>query len=165
MASVAERLRRAREEQNLTVYQVAEITKIKTDHIRALEAGRFDTFAAPVYIRGFVRTYAKALKLDVEDTTHALEDELGQIKKFKQPPSLLTEPRTPLDTVLLQLTRLKWQRWLPILGVLLVLAIGVIIVRGCATAERRDPLKDLGPGIYRPKQTNSGELLPLPGTK
>ena len=165
MASVAERLRRAREEQNLTVYQVAEITKIKTDHIRALEAGRYDTFAAPVYIRGFVRTYAKALKLDVEDTTHALENELGQIKKFSQPPSLLAEPRTPLDTVFLQLTRLRWQRWAPVLGVVAILLIGGAIVRSCATAKRTDPLKNLGPGIYKPKQTNSGDLLPLPGTK
>src|SRR5258705_11311017 len=39
MATVAEQLRRAREAQNLNVYQVAEITKIKTDHIRALESG------------------------------------------------------------------------------------------------------------------------------
>ena len=165
MASVAERLRRAREEQNLTVYQVAEITKIKTDHIRALEAGRYDSFAAPVYIRGFVRTYAKALKLDVTDTTSALDTELGQIKKFSQPPSLSPEPRTPLDTVLLQLTRLKWQRWAPVLAVIAVLSIGIVIVRGCATAKRTDPLKNLGPGIYKPKQTNSGETLPLPGTK
>src|SRR5688572_32677046 len=111
MPTVAELLRHAREEQKLNIYQVAEITKIKTDHIRALEAGRYDTFAAPVYIRGFVRTYAKALKLDVNDTTNALDNELGQIKKFSQPPSLSPEPRTPLDTVLLQLTRLRWQRW------------------------------------------------------
>src|SRR5688572_19947568 len=101
MASVAERLRRAREEQNLTIYQVAEITKIKTDHIRALEAGRYDSFAAPVYIRGFVRTYAKALKLDMSETTTALDSELGQIKKFSQPPSLSNEPRTVVDVLLL----------------------------------------------------------------
>ena len=73
MPTVAELLRQAREEQKLNIYQVAEITKIKTDHIRALEAGQYDAFSAPVYIRGFVRTYAKALRLEkarelVEDT-------------------------------------------------------------------------------------------------
>ena len=36
MPTVAEQLRTAREAQGLTVYQVAEITKIRTDHIRAL---------------------------------------------------------------------------------------------------------------------------------
>ena len=37
MVTVSEQLRRAREAQELDIYQVAEITKIKTDHIRALE--------------------------------------------------------------------------------------------------------------------------------
>lgn len=163
MLTVAEQLRRAREEQHLTIYQVAEITKIKTDHIRALEAGRYDSFAAPVYIRGFVRTYAKALKLDVAETSEALDAELGNIKKFSQPPPL-SGPRTALDTVFLRLTQLRWQRWAPILAVALVLGIGLAVLRSCETARRADPLKKLGPGIYRPaKQTNTGELLPLPG--
>ena len=65
MPTVAEQLRAGREASKLDIYQVAEITKIRTDHLRALEAGDYDQFAAPVYIRGFVRTYAGLLKLDV----------------------------------------------------------------------------------------------------
>ena len=64
MPSVPDRLREAREALGLDVYQVADITKIRTDHIRALEEGRFDAFAAPVYVRGFIRTYARLLRLD-----------------------------------------------------------------------------------------------------
>ena len=78
MATVADQLRRAREAQQLNIYQVAEITKIKTDHIRALESGNYDTFSAPVYIRGFVRTYAKILKLDESQVVADLEAELAQ---------------------------------------------------------------------------------------
>ena len=63
MPTVAEQLRAAREAKNLSVNEVAEITKIRTDHIRALEEGNFDIFVAPVYIRGFARTYATLLKL------------------------------------------------------------------------------------------------------
>ena len=76
MSTVAEKLRQAREAQNLTVHQVADVTKIRTDHIRALEQGNFNVFSAPVYIRGFVRTYATLLKLDVPETMAALEAEL-----------------------------------------------------------------------------------------
>jgi hypothetical protein len=36
MPTVGEQFRHAREAQHLDVYQMAEITKIKTDHIRAL---------------------------------------------------------------------------------------------------------------------------------
>ena len=65
MPTVAEQLRAAREAQGLTVYQVADATKIKTDHVRALDEGNFDVFSAPVFIRGFVRTYATLLHLEV----------------------------------------------------------------------------------------------------
>ena len=37
MSTVAERLHQAREARKLTIEQVAEITKIRTDHLRALE--------------------------------------------------------------------------------------------------------------------------------
>ena len=163
MLTVAEQLRRAREEQKLTVYQVAEITKIKTDHIRALEAGRYETFAAPVYIRGFVRTYAKALKLDVAQLSETLEAELGQTKKFREPPSLSNEPRSTLDVVLLRLAQLRWQRWAPVVGVLLIAVGGIAAFRSCQTTQKPDPLKNLGPGLYKPPpSSNSGALLPVP---
>ena len=48
MSTVAEQLHEAREARRLTVEQVAEITKIRGDHLRALEEGNFDVFSAPV---------------------------------------------------------------------------------------------------------------------
>src|SRR6516165_4032561 len=82
MSAVAEQLRHGREAQNLTVQQVAEITKMRTDHLRALEEGNFNVFSAPVYIRGFVRTYSTLLKLDVPKVMRDLEAELGATQKF-----------------------------------------------------------------------------------
>src|ERR1700756_867586 len=105
MSSVAEQLRSAREAQKLTVYQVAEITKIRTDHIRALEEGNFDVFSAPVYIKGFVRTYATILKLDVPQVMAELDAELRQTQKFAEPPPLSDEPRGVLDFFTLQLSK------------------------------------------------------------
>ena len=52
MATVAEQLRTAREARNLTVEQIADTLKMRTDHVRALEEGDYDVFSAPVYIRG-----------------------------------------------------------------------------------------------------------------
>src|SRR5579862_8116727 len=103
MSTVAEQLRLAREEKKLTVYQVAEITKIRTDHIRALEEGNFDVFSAPVYIRGFVRSYAGLLKLDVPSIMARLETELGGTEKFREPPPLTQHKRGILDFITLQL--------------------------------------------------------------
>src|SRR6266571_9185286 len=84
MPTVAEQLRTSREAQGLTVYQIAEITKIRTDHVRALEEGNYEGFAAPVYIRGFVRNYAKLLKLDVPALMLRLDAELGQTERFHE---------------------------------------------------------------------------------
>ena len=99
MLTVAEQLRTAREAQGLTVYQVAEITKIKTDHVRALEEGDYAAFAAPVYIRGFVRTYGTLLRLEVATLLSALEAELDQTEKFHEPPPLSDESGRFLDVV------------------------------------------------------------------
>src|SRR5512140_1778254 len=88
MPSVAEQLRQAREAQNLSVQQVVQITKIRTDHLAALEEGNYSVFSAPVYIRGFVRTYSALLKLDVPQVMATLNTELGATQKFAEPPSL-----------------------------------------------------------------------------
>ena len=129
MPTVAEQLRHAREEQKLDVYQVAEITKIKTDHIRALESGNYDTFSAPVYIRGFVRTYAKVLKLDESQIVADLEAELGQTEKFRELPPLTRKVRGPLDFVMLKLSGLNWRIALILAGVAALLVTASIGIR------------------------------------
>src|SRR5580698_9084639 len=105
MSTVAEQLHVAREAKNLTVHQVAEITKIRGDHIRALEEGNYNAFSAPVYIRGFVRTYAGLLKLDLPQVMATLDGELGKTEKFREPPPLSDQKRGILDFLTLQLSK------------------------------------------------------------
>lgn len=162
MSTVAEQLRQAREAQHLTIEQVAEITKIRTDHLRALEEGDFNAFSAPVYIRGFVRTYAGVLKLDVAGTIKDLDAELGQTKKFAEPPSLSGEPKSWLDVVMLQLSKIDWRK-----GVLAVaLVLGAAMLVGAALWWRHyrtaNPLAGVKPALYQPTQHISGDTLPLP---
>ena len=162
MPSVAEQLRCAREEQKLDIYQVAEITKIKTDHIRALESGHYDTFSAPVYIRGFVRTYARVLKLDESQVVADLEAELGQTEKFRELPPLTKKPRGALDFLMLKLSRLNWRIAAGLGGIGFVLLVGWIGFHTLRNRNEADPLKNLGPGLYQSRPEQSGELLPLP---
>lgn len=161
MPTVSEQLRRAREQQQLDIYQVAEITKIRTDHIRALESGNFDIFSAPVYIRGFVRTYGTMLKLDVPALISALEAELGQTEKFREPPPLTNQPKSPVDFLMLQLSRLNWRIAFAFVAVTVFLILGVSVIRSRAKRASETP-PDLGPGLYDPKGRSGGETLPLP---
>src|SRR5258706_12454300 len=122
MSTVAEQLRQAREAQHLTVYQVAEVTKIRTDHLRALEEGNFDVFSAPVYIRGFVRTCATLLKLDVPQIMAELDAELKGTERFSEPPPLSDQPRTPVDFLMFQLSKGNWTKGAIALAVVAVIA-------------------------------------------
>ncbi len=162
MPTVAEQLRRAREAQSLDIYQVAEITKIKTDHIRALEAGEYETFSAPVYIRGFVRTYGRVLKLDVARLGEELDQELSQTEKFREPPPLVSKPHGALDFFILQLSKLNWRIVLAALIIAVIIVTALSLFQGWRNEPDEDPLRHLGPGLYEPKQPSPGELLPLP---
>lgn len=162
MPTVAEQLRAAREAQGLSVYQVAEITKIRTDHIRALEEGNYNAFAAPVYIRGFVRTYAGVLKRDVTEIMATLDSELAQTEKFHEPPPLSDEPRGFVDIAMLQLSKVNWRVAVPSLGAAILLLLAVLSYRAWRNHQTKDPLADLGPGLYQPTQKQSGDTLPLP---
>src|ERR1039458_3781569 len=94
MSTVAEQLRTAREAQNLTVEEVAEATKIRTDHVRALEAGKFNAFSATIYIRGSVKIYAQLLKLDPAPLPAERLVRFKGTKKFSGPPPLVETRKT-----------------------------------------------------------------------
>jgi cytoskeletal protein RodZ len=162
MATVAEQLRTAREARNLSIPEVAEITKIRTDHLRALEEGNFDLFVAPVYIRGFVRTYATLLKLEVPHVMRALEAELGATEKFSEPPALSREDKGALNFVTLQLSKLNSRTGGIILAILLVLAVGWLIVKVTQNRQQSDPARNLPPARVQTPPRDSGQTLPLP---
>src|ERR1051325_3184462 len=162
MSTVAEQLRNGREAQNLTVQQLAEITKIRSDHIRALEEGNFNVFSAPVYIRGFVRTCATLLKLDVPQVMAALDAELSGNQKFSEPPPFTDVKRGPLYFITLLLSKVDWRRGIVGLGVLVIagiVSLAIVIWRHHATT---DPLSGLKPGMYHSTNATTGETLPLP---
>ena len=163
MASVAEQLRTAREARNLTIQQIADITNVRADHIRAIEEGNYDVFSAPVYIRGFVRTYCKILKLDSAAVIAALNEELGRTEKFSEPPPLTDQPHTIVDWLTLQFSKIDWRKLLIGLGVVVVGIIIYAIVNSYLNRPRTGPPPPK-PGVYQPTVTNrTPNTLQLPG--
>jgi cytoskeletal protein RodZ len=162
MPTVGEQLRSARERLELTVHQAADATKIKTDHIRALEEGRWGVFGVPVYIRGFTRNYASHLKLDVPRIMAELDAELAASGEFEEVHSLTGRKRTALDILMLQLSRVKWQIVFPILAGILGVLLIVWGVRSWRARSAKDPLSELGNGLYQAPQRGGADVLPLP---
>jgi cytoskeleton protein RodZ len=66
MQTIGERLEEARKRKGISVREAAETTKIRGDYLQKFEANSFDIDLPPLYIRGFIRTYARFLDLDPE---------------------------------------------------------------------------------------------------
>ncbi len=67
MQTLGERLQEARQRLGVTLREAAEFTKIRTDYLQSMEANQFESIPlADVYKRGFVKVYAKYLRLDDE---------------------------------------------------------------------------------------------------
>ncbi len=162
MPTVSERLKEAREASGLDVHQIAEITKIKTEHIRAIENGEFEVFTAPIYIRGFVRTYARTVKLNDEEILKQLADELSHSQKLSEPPSLTGPARGPIDWIMYQLSKLNWRVMAPLLGITLLALIFIGSYRVYKSVQARDPLADLGPGLYQADPDDYSNTAPIP---
>jgi len=159
MSQVGEQLQAARKALRLTVQQVADTTKIRTDHIRALEEGHYEMFSAPVYIRGFVRIYATQLKLNTPQIMSVLDTELRQSEKFKEPPPLMEESNTFLDHVMFWLSKLNWRIGAIAGGALVLLLVVLLIGSAWKHHSRGNPLAGVKPAVYQ--SADASETLPL----
>ena len=61
LIKLGEQLRDLREAQGLTYEDVAETTHVRPHILKAIEEGRIGDFAAPVYVRGFAKSYCEYL--------------------------------------------------------------------------------------------------------
>jgi len=76
-------LKNARENRGLTLDEVALETKIQKRYLEDLEKEDFEDMPGKVYERGFLRTYAEALGLDVKEVLE-LHDEIRGDKKVEE---------------------------------------------------------------------------------
>lgn len=73
---LGEWLRTARQGKGLTFTEIERTTRINRHYLEALETEHFDVLPAPVYARGFLRSYARALGLDPEEAIALLPADL-----------------------------------------------------------------------------------------
>lgn len=88
-----------RGERGLSIEQVAAATRIRAEYLRALEADKIDQLPAPVYARGYMRTYAAFLGLHAEEMVRLMPGrgerpglEVALAKGERKPHFVLTTP-------------------------------------------------------------------------
>jgi cytoskeletal protein RodZ len=67
MGELGELLRSAREAKGVSLEQAEEATRVRRQYLEALEAEDFGTLPGEVYVRGFLRNYARYLGLNPEE--------------------------------------------------------------------------------------------------
>lgn len=162
--SLGERFRAAREQRGLTLSDVAEHVRIRSVYLAAIEEGNWKAIGAPVYIRGFLRTYARFLGLDPEDAVAEFNSAEGAAPApAAAAPSTAFEPRGGPGG---SLAPLIW-----VAGIIAIALIGFVVYlyltpartgRQVAVTSAGQPTAAPSPA---PSAAASGTPAPLPQTK
>ncbi len=80
--NVGEYLKSEREKKGLTIDHIAFATKISPMHLGAIESDRLDMLPSRVFVRGFLRSYAKELGLDPEAIILMYEESATPVNHF-----------------------------------------------------------------------------------
>lgn len=95
--SVGERLRIVREQQQLTLEDIAARTRVPRRHLNAIENSDYASLPAPTYSAGFVKTYARMLGLDGQRLSEEFRAEMGVASVPQHQPAPY-EPADPRRT-------------------------------------------------------------------
>lgn len=120
--TVGERLRATREEQGLSLEDIAARTRIPTRHLESIEASEWSRLPAPTYSIGFAKSYASAIGLDRTEIGEQLRGEMSGYSPRTTAPAEVFEPADPARVM---------PRWLVIAAILAVLAVigGLLFAR------------------------------------
>jgi cytoskeleton protein RodZ len=109
----------ARRTQGLEIADVARQLKLSVSQVQALEAGDFDKLPGPVFVRGFIRNYARLLKLDSEAILSSIELDVPPTSGHRAVPPSRDIPM-PSEQV-----HKSWPRY--VMPLLLLLIAGLVV--------------------------------------
>lgn len=116
MLRVGERLYEARQKKGLSLEEIANATKIRKDFLIAIEKSDYKKLPSVAYAQGFVRNYAKFLKLNEKEILALFKREIDTSKELK----VLPEGLSGQKDIPIQRSRIK-QTALLVFLILLVL--------------------------------------------
>lgn len=81
MDSPGSLIRRARKERDISLDEIAAITRISRTTLGHLERDEFEELPAEVFVRGFLRNVSRELSLDPEITVRSYEKYTGRVRR------------------------------------------------------------------------------------
>ncbi|QJT08188.1 helix-turn-helix domain-containing protein [Oceanidesulfovibrio marinus] len=95
LKEIGNKLREERQRQGLSLEAMQQRSKIAPNILESIEEGRLETLPHPVYVKGFLKTYAKVLGLNPEDPELGLESAMEGV----EPPRSKVRRHKPLTEV------------------------------------------------------------------
>ena len=86
--AIGQSLRLAREKSNLSLQDIADLTRLSSAHLSALEAGDFERLPGVGYIPGYIRNYCNAIRVDANPyiaSFKALSSEVAKKPEYSFP--------------------------------------------------------------------------------
>lgn len=132
-------LRNAREERGLSLDQLAHATKIRVTTLQAVETNTWEKRPERIYLRGFIRAYAREVGLDPDDIARCYLEQFEPVandivpaaSEAAHPPAPRPlEPRTDRREA-----RFVRAQWLGIAALTLVVAVWLTGIRWPTRAE------------------------------
>lgn len=155
--SVGSQLQQVRGDRKLSLSEVTKETRIQPWVLEALEADRLQDMMSPVYVKGFLTTYARFLRLDPEPL-------VGQIR-WPQPEPAQEElppppPRAPVAFRLrLRLPPTPVLRRLGAAALVVAAVVGLVVLKPSPPAPQASKRSPAKPAAAAPKASS-----PTPAT-
>lgn len=110
-----QQLKRAREKLNLSLADIADAQHLRVSIIQAIEDGNYDQIDSELFLKGYVRAYARQVGADADALIKSLDIELEPLRKEREK----QEQEDPLVDI--ERRRRKKRRLAKILGIIVVL--------------------------------------------
>ena len=116
MPGLGDEFRAAREARHLALADVSDQIHIRSVYLQSIEEEDWAAIAAPVYVRGFIRTYARFLGLDPEAAVEAYNDDMEAVEREADGPVRVAPARRRGPSIWIwiaaaaavDLARLRW---------------------------------------------------------
>ncbi|HWB72656.1 MAG TPA: helix-turn-helix domain-containing protein [Egibacteraceae bacterium] len=131
---IGDTLRSARRQHGVSLADAAAETRVRESYLAALEEEEFEALGGDVYVKGFLRSYARYLGLDPEPLVVAYRRDF---EREHEPAPLVTTPVAPMSG--------PRQPGVAIVAGLAMVVVVVLAAIGLATGEQEGQLQPAAP--------------------
>lgn len=91
-------LKNERETRNISLEKICSFTKIKEHHLKAIEEDQYERLPHPLYVKGYLKSYARYLSLDEKNVLSLYENYLKSLLP-PEPPAFVVEVSPPKKNI------------------------------------------------------------------